>query len=189
MQKRPAKSHSPKMAKAEIKVQVPKFRYTHKNFESNIINKIFSFLWSEDKSRSFVNKILKDRTKSALYFDYIKIIRKYCKRYINKEYLLNLCDYKLEHIAYRIVMKQTEKLRYFSLEEFSMTVRKLIFIYLDTVCATSILTSKKMRTDIWKEHFEKMRNIRDFLFGRITGEEYDMRMSCSYGEIYPQQQQ
>lgn len=80
-------------------------------------------------------------------------------------------------------MKQTEKLKYFSLEEFSMTVRKLIFVYLDTVCATSILTSKKMRTDIWREHFEKMRNIRDFLFGRISAEEYDMRMSCAYGEV------
>jgi len=37
----------------------------------------------------------------------MRIIRKYCKRYINKEYLLNLCDYKMEHIAYKIVIKQT----------------------------------------------------------------------------------
>ena len=36
-----------------------------------------------------------DRNKVALYFDYIKIVRKYCKRYINKEYLLNLCDFQL----------------------------------------------------------------------------------------------
>lgn len=65
-----------------------------------------------------------------------------------------------------------------------MTVRKLIFIYLDTVCATSILTSKKMRTDIWREHFEKMRNIKDFLFGNLSSEEYDVRLTYSYKEIY-----
>ncbi len=113
----------------------------------------------------------------ALYFDYIKLIRKYCKRYINKEYLVNLCDYQIEHIAYKIVMKQTEKLKYYPLTEFSLTVRKLISVYLDTVCTTSILTSKKLRTDIWKEHLDKMRNIKDFLFGKIDSEEYDHRMN------------
>lgn len=125
-------------------------------------------------------RIVGDRAKCSLYYDYIKIVRKYCKRYINKEYLLNLCEYSEEHIAYRIVVKQTEKLKYFSMAEFSTTIRKLILLYLRSVCATSILTSKKMRKDIWREHFEKMRNIRDFLFDHLSPEEYDERMSYSY---------
>jgi hypothetical protein len=45
-----------------------------------------------------------------------------------------------------------------------------------------------MRTDIWREHFEKMRNIKDFLFGRINAEEYDERMAFSYWEIYQAEQ-
>jgi len=94
-----------------------------------------------------------------LYFEYIKIVRKYSKRYINKEYLQNLCDYQPHHIAYRIVARNAEKLKYFSMDELSKTVRKLIFIFFKKVCALSILTSKKMVTDIWKDHFEKARNI------------------------------
>jgi hypothetical protein len=95
----------------------------------------------------------------ALYFEYMKIIRKYCKRYINKEYLQNLCDYQPQHIAYRIVARHVDKLRFFSMEELSQTIRKLIYIYLKDVCSLSILTSKKMRVDIWRDHFEKARNI------------------------------
>jgi hypothetical protein len=41
-----------------------------------------------------------------------------------------------------------------------------------------------MRTDIWREHFEKMRNIKDFLFGNLSSEEYDVRLTYSYKEIY-----
>ena len=45
------------------------------------------------------------------------------------------------------------------MEELSKTMRKLIFIFLKKVCTLSILTSKKMVSDIWKDHFEKARNI------------------------------
>jgi hypothetical protein len=133
--------------------QTQRLRYVNKNFESNIINKIFSFLWSEDKSKIYVTKILKDKTKVILYFDYMKIIRKYSKRYINKEYLQNLCDYQPQHIAYRIVARNNEKLKYFSMDELGKTIRKVIYIYLKDICSLSILTSKKMRVDIWTDHF------------------------------------
>lgn len=83
----------------------------------------------------------------------MKIIRKYSKRYINKEYLQNLCDYKPQHIAYRIVARNTDKLKYFSMDELSKAIKKLIYIYIKDVCTLSILTSKKMRVDIWKDHF------------------------------------
>jgi len=94
-----------------------------------------------------------------LYFEFIKIVRKYSKRYIKKEYLKNLCDYQYHHIAYRIVARNAEKLKYFSMDELSKTVRKLIFIFLKKVSALSILTSKKMVADNWKDHLKKARNI------------------------------
>ena len=128
-------------------------RYVNKNFESNIINKIFSFLWNEGKSEPFVTKILKDKNKAALYYDYIKIVRRYCKRYINKEYLLDLCDYQPHHIAYRIVARYADQYSYFTMQELSQTIRKLIYIYLKDVCSLSIVTSKKMRVGIWRDHF------------------------------------
>ena len=63
-------------------------------------------------------------------------------------------------------------------------MRKLIFIFLKKVCTLSILTSKKMVSDIWKDHFEKARNIYSFIFQGLSSEDYDVRMCHSYESIY-----
>lgn len=70
------------------------------------------------------------------------------------------------------------------MEEFSSTIRKLNYIYLNKVCVTSILTSKKMRSYIWKDHFSKMRNIKKFIFDDISHEEYDRIMLTDEAELY-----
>ena len=52
----------------------------NKNFESNVINKIFFFLWSEDKSKLYVYKILKDKVwtpelKEVVHNDILEKVR------------------------------------------------------------------------------------------------------------------
>lgn len=91
-------------------------RYIQKNFELNIINQVFSFLWSEEKSMKYVKRFFGDSIKENLFYEFIKIVRKFCKRYINKEYLKNLCNYQPTHIAYKMVTKNQQKLEYLSME-------------------------------------------------------------------------
>lgn len=169
------KCRAEKKDKAYVAKQYPKqepsitCRYIQKNFELNIINQVFSFLWSEEKSAKYVkNFFSKDEIKVSLYYEYIKVVRKFCKRYINKEYLKDLCDYQLHHIAYKMVSKNKQKLNYLSMSHFSRCVRHLIFIYLKQLCPQAILTSKKMRRQIWREHLIKCRLLCQYMFHGLS---------------------
>ena len=91
-----------------------KARDHYKNFEANIVNKIFTYLWTKEKSGVLVERILNDKTKASIFFEFMKIIKKFCKRYITKEYLGNLSDFQPKHIAYKMVSNKTELLSYLS---------------------------------------------------------------------------
>ena len=158
-------------------------RYVHKNFESNMVNKIFFFLWTEDKSARYVKRMVGSEEKVSMYYEYIKVVRKYCKRYINKEYLLDLCNYREEHIAYRIVAKKVDQ-EVLTLSEFSEVMKRLIGVYLRGESINSVLTSKKMKSSSWKDHFEKARTIKRFLFDKLSPAHYDYQIIESYTELH-----
>ena len=149
-----------------------KSRDHFKNFESNVVNKIFTFLWTKEKSGEVVARILGDRTKVGIFYEFMKIIKKFSKRYITKEYLVNLSEFQPHHIAYKIVAKKSELLAYFPFAEFSRTVRILIAHFLRSEVTLSILTSKKMRCQFWEAHLDRARNLLEVIFERISGEEY-----------------
>ncbi len=75
-----------------------------------------------------------------------------------------------------MVSKNSHKLEYLSMNEFSQCIKHLIFIYLQQLCPQAVLTSKKMRKEIWGEHLIKCRLLRDFMFYHLSAEEYEKEL-------------
>jgi hypothetical protein len=82
-----------------------------RNFESNILNKVFCFLWTKQKSQNYLKNILKNDEQVKIYYEYINLIRKYSKRYLNKYYLKDLCNFGENHFAYGQLTKNINKLK------------------------------------------------------------------------------
>lgn len=68
--------------------------YPKKNTESNIANRIFSFINLDQKSREVVERCLIDEKKILSFYQMLKDIKKRKKKYINRKYLCNLCVVK-----------------------------------------------------------------------------------------------
>ena len=113
----------------------------------------------------------------------MKVIRKYSKRYINKEYLVDLCHYQQEHIAYRIVARKEQE-DVLTLSEMSSVIKRLMAVYLRGEVINSVLTSRKMKSHNWRDHFEKARTIKKFLFERLPSPTYDYHILESYTELH-----
>ena len=80
-----------KKQEGEKKKRAKDFR-PKKNAESNICNRVFSFLTSEKKSGLAVKKILKKNPKKIkVFYKYMDLISKEKKKYMNRKYLGELC--------------------------------------------------------------------------------------------------
>lgn len=62
-------------------------RFIKKNTESNVVNQIFSFLWTPEKSREFLTKILKESRKVDAFYQLMRAIKVNCRSQLNRLYL------------------------------------------------------------------------------------------------------
>ena len=62
-------------------------RFIKKNTESNVVNQIFSFLWTPEKSKEFISKILKEARKVDAFYQLMRAIKANCKSQLNRLYL------------------------------------------------------------------------------------------------------
>ena len=83
---------------------------------------------------------------------------------INKQLLINLCDYQPGHLGYTKITKNEKRLEILDMKEFSDCIRFLTRIYLLKLCPLSIVTSRKMRKEVWKQHLGKCRVVYNSLF-------------------------
>jgi len=65
-------------------------RFIKKNTESNIINQIFSFLWSPEKSLPFISKIVTNHHQSTLFYDFMRVIKNNSKGVLKRHFLKQL---------------------------------------------------------------------------------------------------
>ena len=54
-------------------------RFIKKNTESNVVNQVFSFLWTPEKSKKILKKILGDEVKMDLFYYLMQNIKIHCK--------------------------------------------------------------------------------------------------------------
>jgi hypothetical protein len=62
-------------------------RFIKKNTESNVVNQIFSFLWTPEKSRQFLLKILPDCEKVDVFYQVMRLIKASCRSQLSRHYL------------------------------------------------------------------------------------------------------
>ena len=66
-------------------------RFIKKNTESNIVNQIFSYLWSPEKSQVYLEKIL-DKDLIPSFYEVTKGLKGGCRVQLNRELLLRLVN-------------------------------------------------------------------------------------------------
>ena len=67
-------------------------RFIKKNTESNVVNQIFSFLWSPEKSRLPLCRILKDEAKANIFYQLMRALKVNCKPQLNRMFLKQLMN-------------------------------------------------------------------------------------------------
>jgi hypothetical protein len=100
----------------------------------------------EEKSKGLLGKFYKgDKDKVNMFYLYIKTLKKGKKRFVSKQYLIDICHFCPGHIGYKTIAKNEKILSLLSIEEFKSGFRFLINFYLSKLAYPAILGSSKMR--------------------------------------------
>lgn len=79
---------------------------------------------------------------------------------VKRHLLLNLMKINGELPGYKQIKRLRDTDAVLSLEEFQTLNRKIIYTYLNNFAQISVITSKKMKNAVWKEHLQKIRDLK-----------------------------
>ena len=135
-------------------------RFIKKNTESNVINQIYSFLWSPEKSQVYLQKLLEEADIPTFY-EVMRGLKSGCKLQMNRELLSKLvCPQEWNKKTGGVLKKRAAELG----GRGAVALRKLVLLYLRQAGFGSILTSKKMNPTLWTLHIAKCRELMRDLF-------------------------
>lgn len=70
----------------------------------------------ENKSRGFVKKIVKEDKKVKSFYQILKYIKKFKKKYVNRKYLSHLCILKEDNVGYKMILRGCNKMKVLTVE-------------------------------------------------------------------------
>ena len=93
----------------------------------------------------------------SLYYQYSGVLIKHKRRYLNRKFLLNIstsCDCQA---ITEVINSGTYDEQRLHGEEFVRLTRLLVWYFLNTVCIIMMMTSKKTRKDLVRQHLARRR--------------------------------
>lgn len=94
-----------------------KDRFLKKNVEYNILNQVFSYVWSEIKSRKMLLRYYKGaEDKTKLFYQYFRILKRGIKRIVNIDILKNFCSFADPHPGFKTLSRRKLYLSILSIE-------------------------------------------------------------------------
>lgn len=146
--------------------------YTNKNAESNVINRVLTFVSSFRKSSEVLRRLVRKLGFSAetviLYYAYVGVLKaKFKGKYRSKLFLSNICANPDCEDLRPIISSGTyrEKL---PLENFCRLLRTLVLHFLEELCPRVLIVSRKIRKTAIIEHLQRRTKLIRYLRGRTS---------------------
>lgn len=75
-----------------------------------MVNQVFSFLWSPEKSKKVLTKILGESSKVEVFYKLMRIIKIGCKSQLNRIYLKELMDVNEWQFGFKNLKKKVKRI-------------------------------------------------------------------------------